>query len=347
MGLDQAWDNEARSYKGPVEGNGDGLDYRVSELEMEGCNLQVFPTAKRVVSESAVDLDKPHDGLIVYVPGWGETTAQTEGGFLQSIYQVLADKRVFNPRVVGVNPSGRGTAEYHENRDRISKIGITDELKDTKQIARQLYEQWLSETFVAGEVSDVTLVGHSMGALGTMAFAEGLLEIAKEFDDTRINISRIVHLMPAISNFASLKFFKAVFPHVAESLKQRVQNSGYLEIPRQDHYRMMFENEDIDPAHYDRGVPDSAKRFLDLLTNRRSRFEGVLANLKDTEFFVLEGAKDRLLPVNMGIRWHNYLLDTGHASHHVVGKTFPHSFPYKNFREDQSGELRSFWNRVF
>lgn len=347
MGLDQVWDNESRSYKGPVEGYGDGLNYRVSELEVEGCDLEVFPTAKRVVSESAVDLDKPHDGLIVYVPGWGETTAQTEGGFHKSMYEVLADRRVFNPRVVGVNPSGRGAAEYHQNRDQISKIGITDELRDTKQIARQLYERWSSETFVAGEVSDVTLVGHSMGALGTMAFAEGLLEIAQEFDDTRLKISRIVHLMPAISNFASLKFFKSVFPHVAESLKQRVQNSGYLEISRDDHYRMMFENEDIDPDHYDRGVPDSAKRFLDLLVNRRSQFDGVLDGLKGAEFFVFEGEKDRLLPVNMGARWHKYLLDSGHASHHVVGKTFPHSFPYKNFRKDQLGELRSFWNQVF
>ncbi|MBI5754533.1 hypothetical protein HZA40_05350 [Candidatus Peregrinibacteria bacterium] len=66
------------------------------------------------------------------MPGWGETTAQFEGDFLELLLEELKVCGYRNPKVVGVNVSGRGTAEYmaDENKKRISRIGMMDEQRE-------------------------------------------------------------------------------------------------------------------------------------------------------------------------------------------------------------------------
>lgn len=312
--LQSAWNEEGKHYEeksGVIEFGGKQYQFKVSLpfLRYRDSRDDSFTEGMgRAITEVAPDLEAPHDIVIPVLPGWGETSAQFEGDFLEIIFDVLKEAGYENPKVMGINPAGRGTQEYlgERNKNRISGIGMMDELYDVQNIADALVGRGYFGK--EGQRPEVAVIGHSMGALASSAFLNvlnnrgGVPGLGKEHE---LKVGRLLHMMPAVDGpFAMVraKFLWAVRKQVLESMKQAIPGKGALSLNQQDYHRIMFGDENFrDDEQYARSVPDSARRFLQLTLNFRRRFNDVYkvgGPADGVEMTVWKGGQDKLIPDN-------------------------------------------------
>lgn len=301
--LQTAWNEDGRHYEdksGQVEMNGETYEFRVSFVDLDNVDLNTFPTNRRAVTEVGPDLRSRPDIAVCVMPGWGETSAQFEGDFLECLLEELKVCGYKNPKVVGVNVSGRGTSEYLKdgNKERISRIGMMDEVDDAGNLVYLLDRRGY---FGQGSVeTPVTVIGHSMGHLNAMRS----LSVFNNGRFNHLRADRLLSMMPAVDGPLKMlrgKFLAAVRKQVPSAVWQAwMRREGSLELNEADHNRIMFGDENSrDPEQFKRGVPDSARRFLDVTLNLKERFDDVLriGGVGDgVNFTVVKGGKDNLVP---------------------------------------------------
>lgn len=354
--LHELWDEDGRFYK---ESDGDrskrflldGKQYEAKIVSIDqDIDTDVFPTKRRVVVQIAHNLNDVHDIVVPVLPGWGETSAQFEGDFLMGLLRALRQYGYQNPKIVGINCSGRGTKEYMQspNNEKISKIGLQDELDDAYTLALYLDEQ--------GFLGDnITIVGHSMGVLNTMSFLEALIaenSCLGMKSDINQRVKKVVHLMPATDEplaFLHWRFLLTVRNSVLPAVFQYFRRRGYLTLNEADYHRIMFGNmPELDIAHFKRSVPDSARRFLQLTFNGKRRFKNIFEGdyLGQVGFHVVLGQQDKLIPERVVSNWRKYLGNRieGIMKGHGMG-AFSHSLPFEmNFHQKQ--QMDQLWNEV-
>lgn len=358
--LRSSWDDQGRFYR-PGEGKIrlDGQEYsaKVSLLDMAVFDTPfkrhhaAFPTTKRVITEIIPDPDTPPDCIVPIFPGWGETTAQFEGDFLQILLQSVKTKGYKNPKIVGINLCGKGTEDWMQNKNKISRIGLEDEMRDAKYMA-----QFLGEKGVLGlEEVEVMPVAHSMGYMHMMAFVEslqGMKEVEGVRVETRKGVKRVLAINPATDQpFGAVrgKFLWRVKKYVGPALWQTLKSKGCLEVTDKSHQNMMFGGEKFaDHEHFKRGVPDSAKTFLEWTLNSRRRFEDSIkpgGSMDRVTLHIYSAANDRLLPDGMAKELRSRIQGTVWGV--AAGKFFIdpaayHSIPFANMPEEQRKNLLGF-----
>ncbi len=300
--LQTAWNEKGRHYEeksGGIEVGVNKYQFQVSFLDLRFRDIEnnSFPTQRRVITEVASDLNRRHDIVIPVLPGWGETSAQFEGDFLEILLEVLKEAGYENPKIIGVNASGRGTPEYlmAHNREMISGVGLMDEVSDATNIANALAGRGYFGN--RGQRPSVAVIGHSMGAFNALAFMDALNK------DGGHKVEKLLQMMPVVDGpFAMMraKFLWAVRKQLIEASKQAITGSGALELSEDDYHRIMFGDEDFrDPEQFARSLPDSAKRFLQLTLNPKRRFEHVFkkgGTADGLDLTVWKGGKDSLIP---------------------------------------------------
>ncbi len=312
--LQTAWSEEDKRYEektGVIEVAGRQYQFKVSVPLLryrDGRDDPFTDGMGRAITEVAPDLEAPHDIVIPVLPGWGETSAQFEGDFLEIMLDVLKEAGYENPKVMGINPAGRGTPEYlgERNKNRISGVRMMDEIYDAQNIADALVGRGYFGK--DGRRPEVAVIGHSMGALDSSAFLNvlnnkgGVPGNGKNHD---LRVDRLLHMMPAVDGpFAMVraKFLWAVRKQVLASVKQAVPGKGSLSLNEQDYHRIMFGDENFrDDEQYARSVPDSARRFLQLTLNFRRRFAEVYKEggpADGVKMTVWKGGNDKLIPDN-------------------------------------------------
>lgn len=314
-GLQQSWNTDGRHYEksnGMIEVGGRSYQFRVSFMRLPDMDARYgrsvqFPFGRRVMTEVAPDLERRNDIIVPVFPGWGETSAQFEGDFLNLLLEVLHEAGYKNPKIIGINCSGRGTPEYlrEENRIRISGVGLKDEIYDADEIARML----ITRDYFGDKNyrPDVAVIGHSMGYLNSVGFLNVLNHREGPEGGGRedLRVKKLLAMMPAVDGpFAMVraKFLWAVRKQIMPAVRQTMKGEGSLELSVDDYHRIMFGDKDFrDPEHYSRSVPDSARRFLELTLNRRRRFDHVFkpgGTGDGVDVMVLKGGRDRLIPDN-------------------------------------------------
>jgi alpha-beta hydrolase superfamily lysophospholipase len=317
--LQSAWNEKGRHYEeksGEIEMAGHKYQFRVSFIKLkyrDSRDRSFSHELPRALTEVAPNFDEPHDIVVPVLPGWGETSAQFEGDFLEILLDVLKEAGYENPKIIGINPAGRGTPEYldEKNGNRISGVGMMDEIYDVQNIADALAGRgyFYKPGTNPAVKPKVAVIGHSMGALNSSAFMNIMNHKGGELGNGRKNedlkVERLLHMMPAVDGpFAMVRarFLWAVRKQVIESVKQAVPGKGALSLNEEDYHRIMFGDKDFrDPEQYARSVPDSARRFLQLTLNLRRRFANVYragGPADGVKMTVWKGGKDKLIPDN-------------------------------------------------
>lgn len=306
----------------------DGEPYQRQELIINVGDFdggEDWPTKLRLVVEIAPNLDEDADIVIPILPGWGETSMQFEGDFSQILFKVLKKQGYKNPKIVGVNTSGRGTGVYDRNSAKAFNVGLQGEIDDAARIAEILLRD--------GHLGkNMALIGHSMGVLNSMSF---LKTINENRGDVNARVSRVMHFMPATDEpfaFMNPLFLWAVRNQVLPALGHLVSGSGALKLAKQDYDRMMLSGAE-DEELLAGSSPDSAKRFLQLIFNTHRRFEDVFAAggaAEDVDFTVFRAQNDELIPSIVSEKWAAHLASkplVGDVKERVLQK-FPHVPPY-------------------
>ncbi len=312
--LQSAWNKDGRCYEeksGEIEVGGRQYQFKVSFLNLRGDETSSsFSTLRRAITEVAPNLgrDARHDIVVPVLPGFGETTAQFEGDFLNLVLEALQESGFKNPKVLGINTLGKGTPEYvqDESRGRISTIGMMDGINDSANIANVLAARGYFGN--RGFLPNVAVMGHSMGSLDAISFMDVLNYgegPGRRNRSEDLKVRKFLSMMPAVDgSFAMVRarFLWAVRKQVFDSVKQAVSGRGAISLSKEDHHRIMFGDENFrDEEQFERGLPDSARRFLQLTLNGRRRLGHVFE--KDgtgdgVDLTVWKGGQDRLIPDN-------------------------------------------------
>ena len=334
--LNDHWDKENGIYvpgKGTMKIEGVEHQFLVDEVkaipERPG-----YPTSDRIITEYAEDLSQDPDITVVLLPGWGETTAQFEGDFLNILISSMRSAGYSNPKIVGFNTCGKGTADYMENDQLISGTNYAKESEDI----RAMTDYMCRRDKKLGE--NVWVLGHSMGGLNAMAFlrhmeVRGNISLAS--GQTARKVNGVMAMMPSWNERLALglsgKFLNSVKGQIPPGAPQYVTGKGNLHLTQEQHIKMMFSGQEDEAtvAQYLRGNPDSARKFFDItLTFRRQwldLFERGLA--KGTEFHFLKGGQDALIPVSAvdaGYRYVNkHIGDTARVTN-TEAPDLTHSF---------------------
>ncbi|MCX6735214.1 MAG: hypothetical protein NTZ25_04905 [Candidatus Peregrinibacteria bacterium] len=359
-----AWNEKDKHYEeknGVIEVSGRQYQFKVSFLNLRGDEMGTsFSTQKRAITEVAPQLgaNARHDVIVPILPGWGETSAQFEGDFLNLVLEVLQEAGFENPKVLGINPSGRGTPDYiqDESRGRISAIGMMDEVKDSSNIANVL----MMRGYFGDKryVPNVAVMGHSMGSLDAISFLDSLNYgegPGRRNRDEDLRVRKFLSMMPAVDGpFAMVRarFLWAVRKQVMESLKQAIPGKGALSLNEQDYHRIMFGDESFrDAEQYARSVPDSARRFLQLTLNPTRKFKDVFS--KDgtgdgVDLTVWKGGKDKLIPDNAIMDLPEFVGRKGLKNKVDVNELpdLSHSIPFR-LRDAQRDQVKAALGKFF
>lgn len=354
--LQRAWVEDGRYYEekhGEIEVGGQKYQFRVSfvDLRIRDSIDASFSTNKRVITEVAPNLGARNDIIVPVLPGWGETSAQFEGDFLDLLLEVLHEAGCKNPKVIGINCSGRGTPEYlmEESRGRISGIGLMDEVHDAANIAQML----MGRGYFGDKryIPNVVVIGHSMGFLNSAAFLNVLNYgegPGKRDRDGDLRVKKLLSMMPAVDGpFAMVRarFLWAVRKQVMPALQQAIPGKGALELDEADYHRIMFGDEDFrDFEQFARSVPDSAKRFLQLTLNTQRRFGHIFrpdGTGDGVDLTVWKGGQDRLIPDNAVVDLPKFIGRRGlrNRARVVELPNLSHSIPFR-LRDAQMLEVR-------
>lgn len=362
--LQSAWNEKNKHYEeksGVIEVGGRQYQFKVTLPQLryrDGRDDPFTDGMGRAITEVAPDFEVAHDIVVPVLPGWGETSAQFEGDFLEIMLDVLRTAGYSNPKIIGVNPAGRGTPEYlgERNRDRISGVGMMDGIYDAQNIADALVGRGYFGK--EGQKPEVAIIGHSMGALDSSAFLNVLNNkggVPGRGRDHDLRVDRLLHMMPAVDGpFAMMrmKFLWAVRKQVMESVKQAVPGKGSLSLNEQDYHRIMFGDENFrDGEQYARSVPDSARRFLQLTLNFRRRFKDVYkagGPADGVKMTVWKGGQDKLIPDN-AITDLPRLVDSKGLLLGADVETLPdlsHSIPFR-LRDAQRDQVKAALGKFF
>lgn len=361
--LQTAWNEKDKHYEeksGVIEVGGQKYQFKVSFIKLRYRGEEDAPFTygmRRAITEVAPDLEAPHDIVIPVLPGWGETTAQFEGDFLDLLLESLKEAGYVNPKIIGVNACGRGTPEYLEepNRNRISSISLMQEIDDAENIAEALAGRgyFYKPDSNPVEKPPVVVIGHSMGALNSSAFLNILNHNGgtpgSQPKNVELKVEKLLHMMPAVDGILAMvrwRFLKAVFTQVPKSLKQGISGKGALELGADDYHRIMFGDEKFrDDEQYARSVPDSARRFLQLTLNFSHKFGDVYSAggaAEGVKMAVWQGGNDKLIPDN-AISYLGRLVRDGGMAGEVNIDNLPalsHSIPFR-LRGEQREQVRA------
>ena len=343
------WDGFGRHYNGAAIGgilvNGKPYQFRITQFNTT--NTENMPTNRRVFTEMAPDLDTESDHTAIYFPGFGETSAQMEGDPASVIFESLQNAGYLNPKLISLNPCGRGTREYMEHVDLISRIGVLDEIKDVRELVWML----LCRRKVQG---DVSLITHSMGTLDVM----GSLDVLKG------KVKNMAQLMPCTDKPIGLtfspRFLWTVRKHLRASLGQAYRKEGAVLITEPDHNRMMFsikskENEaggvhDFND-HCESSVTDSSRRFVGIALNGKRLPRDIVTPeaCKGIKAHVMQAGQDAVIPDSMVRNQVKCLKRMGmvvQGDKPFIAKSFPHAIPMR-MTPEQRGEFGEFLGGVF
>ncbi len=309
---------------------------------MDLFEIRQYPTSQRVVTEVAPDLEKPSDAVVCVFPGWGETSASFGGDFSGILLEsLIKDGGYSNPKVLAINGSGKGTEEYMQNKDRIARIGLREELDDARMLAR-----YLNST---GHLSgDIYLLGHSMGYHTSLAFAEELNSIAAaDFlrNEVACKIAGIMEMMPSTDQpLGHLRpsFLLSVRKHLLPAVAQVLSGKGSLSLNDRDSARILFSSEvdEITEEARKATVVDSSKKFFDVTMNT-VRASG-LGWANGLPYVIAQGKNDNLIPDSMIKDSIDYWRHEKGAKVDGMVLPFAHSFPMQIVGEQREALSRFF-----
>jgi len=288
--LGDMWNVEEGMYKlGEGEVCVDSELYEFSVQLIDVSENSSFPTNQRVIVRVAPDLGEAFDRTDLHFMGWAEMPATLEGGvYLPNHFRVANLEGWENPQYLGVNPSARGTAEYAEDGQNISKITNRDEKKDVGEIISKLDEQGIIQ-------GNVGVMSHSLGFVGAMtslAHLDGYVDVTSLW-------------MPATDQPFGLfrwRFISAVWKHVPIALTQTVTGRDYVPLNCEDYQRIMmsgFEKSALENC--EKGIKDSARRFVGATFTVRHRFRDALLmdGYATRQDFVVTADNEGIIPESM------------------------------------------------
>ena len=364
-GLQNQWDPEKHCYiegSGTTHFNGQPYQHKVEFLKMRREDSgKGFPTAQRAITQVAPDLEAPMHDLYVLNegPGWGESTAQFEGDYLECLLEVLMELGYKNPNVIGVNTLGRGTPEYvqAENRKRISSIGFGESLDDAANLTATLRERgYFGDSSIF--TPNIAVMGHSMGGLDAKVATSVLNNGAGEGRRRRAEdypVNKLLALMPVSDGPLEMvrwRFVHAVRSQIATAVWQTLKGKGFMQLSEEEVAEIMFNNREFeDEKHYAGSVPDSATRFLGLATNLWRRYNGLWRQGgpgDGVEVMVARGEKDNIVPDNAIYSLPKYVNRKGlKGGAEVVNlSSFSHSIPF-TLTPEQKVELKQVFREFF
>ncbi len=301
-----AWDEENRHYKSDkidleqrTNIAGQMYDWQVQQIELEG-NMGNIPTNKRIYTRCARDLSKAHDATVIAQDGFSETSAQKAEDFHEIAFSALNQAGYKNPLIVIPNTMGKGTEEYIENTNKISRIGLREGIQDARKIIATLLDQNL----IQGEGF---LISHSLGVLD----AEATLPLLNEAGHG----AHLFAMMPAtIRGAIRPKFIWAVRKKVISAIKSIISGKG-LELTLDEHADIMFNGNSKEiREHWLRSNPDSARRFLEYTLSAfrlKPFFDEIWEGIQKANVHMLKAGLDQLLPNGMTAAHVKYLNGIG------------------------------------
>ena len=349
--LHDMWDDERHCYKlgeGPAEGEIflDEVNYHfeISEIDLTG-----EEGGKRILTEIIADTSAEPDIVVPVFGGFGETSAQFEGNFLECQLRALMLKGYKNPKILGVNCSGRGSAEYMGNQENIARYDLNYEFEDAR-----LWAGYLDENAYLGSDAEVLPMAHSMGCMDVIEFMDALHsreDVAKVSSETRGRIKDVLHFMPAVDvPFACLrpKFVSAVIVEAPSALAQAISGKGGLAYSPKRYAKAMLDPKSPDQQLCDRGVADSARKFLEFTLTFKRRFSDKLASggVNDgVRFHILQAGQDHIIPDGTADKWHDYLSGDGigvEPQDVFVASRLNHSIPFSTMTSVQRQQMMKF-----
>ncbi|KKT19508.1 MAG: hypothetical protein UW03_C0017G0022 [Candidatus Peregrinibacteria bacterium GW2011_GWA2_43_8] len=305
-----------------MEIEGTPYDWEASKI-----NVRYHPnmsTTDRVVVRVAPSLSRLHDGQVVVNMGWDESTAMAEGDFLAAVMAQLRRVGAENPMYVGVNPSGKGTERYAGGKD-VGRIKIADELGDIRTIVRRL----LKDGALSAKAKTY-IIGHSMGALSSMA-------MAGQMKTEGAQVAGILNFAPITDEPLGLvrgRFLWACRKHVLPAVIRLVTGEG-MPLNHADYNRMMFGGPaDLESSlpNFQRGFPtDSGKRFLEATLTIRRMFDEILADFArdGTPVTVIKHGKESIIPAKMPGNHVDYMNSRGVDAKLLTWVSAPHAIPFE------------------
>lgn len=340
------WSGLGRYYTesaiGEIVINGRPFQFKINMNET-GDNKDI-PAKERVFTEMAPDINEESDHTAIYMPGFSESSAQTEGDFASVLFEVLTKKGYKNPRLLGLNACGKGTREYVENADSISRIGLMNEIRDVRDLIWALLQK--------GKIQgDVSVISHSMGFLNAIGSWDMFRGLKKR--------PTFIGLMPCTDRSLGLalspKFLWTTRKHVGIALSQTIRRKGGVQVSEADHGRMMFSANNSDGTdtfhdHWEASVPDSAYRFVGMTLNTRRLLNSIVKSDvgEGSKAYVMRAQRDAVIPVSMVSREIGRLKGLGMEvqAHPFIAKSFPHAIPM-DMTKDQIMELTRFFEAVY
>lgn len=227
----------------------------------------------------------PNTDTIVYYPGWGETSPQFETATLSPFVEHLQEETRGRIGYVGLNLLGKGTKAYAKRKDH-SKVSFEDHLKSAAETTDLLAARGKIE-------GNVHLVGHSMGALDTIAGWQALTSILSQFRGRVASVNLLAPTTDEPFALTDLEFLWQVRSKLPATALQLLSGwNGSLDVNAEEYKQIMGGGADSHAYT----VPDSAQRFFGQTLNPRRRFDQFIQNSPETTVRVVRFANDPLIP---------------------------------------------------
>ncbi len=312
---------------GGIFANNEPHQFRVTQFDTP--HTENMPTNRRVITEMSPKLTEPSDHTAIYYPGFSETSAQMEGDPAEIAFEMMRAGGHDNPKLLCLNPCGKGTREYVERTNLISRIGVLDEVRDVRVLVKILLDRGVIQ-------GDVSLIAHSMGTLTAMA----------SLDILEGRVKNMIQLMPCTDKSVGLTFSPRFLWTVRNHVKYSLDWKNPVPIDKESHDRIMFsvqkgkgseESETEGEAeahdhsdHHAGSVPDSSRRFFQVTLNKgrlpREVFKPEAA--KGVKAHIMQAGHDALIPDSMVSNQVRYLKGLGmEIDAPFVAESFPHAIP--------------------
>lgn len=308
--------------QGIVSINGKGTPFKVGTFDVDGTSTVGPKRAYSDIGEANANIQ------FLFGPGWGETSAQSDGS-IAPITLEQALEMGLNPAFLGTNTLGRGTPEYWTNRDQISGVSLKRRLEDAAAYMAGLIENGLIRS-----EADIVLIGHSMGFLDVMKMYEYLLKERKDVADRVIGVVSLMGTPDHPRALADPTFLTGVIDFVPAAILQTATRNGVLRATKEEYGAKMFAPKagtQLEQAHLDRAVGDSARSFVNISTNFwKTIFKKVYDEMmaKRVPLHIVGSENDQLISPRILKAQQRKAQNRKVDAHYHDLSQFPHAIPF-------------------